>query len=137
MANDLKVVIDTNVLISSIFWNGHPRRIVDLAIAYKIISITSLDILEEVEEVLSESFPEVPYERIKDIIRDILSYSKLVTVDEMIVEGLRDIKDTKIIACAVGGKADYIVTGDNDLLVLKEYKGIKILNPRTFLTDIH
>jgi len=57
-----------------------------------------------------------------------------VVVDKIMVKGLRDLKDTKIIACAISAKADYIVTGDKDLLILKEYKGIRILNPRNFLT---
>lgn len=129
-----KVVFDTNILISSLFWKGPSRHIVDLAIANKISSISSPEILEELEAVLYEDFPDIPYERIEEIIRDILSYSQLVVVDKIMVKGLRDLKDTKIIACAISAKADYIVTGDKDLLILKEYKGIRILNPRNFLT---
>ncbi len=129
----IKVVFDTNIFISSIFWKGNPRRIIDLAVANKIKSVTSPDILQEIETVLSEDFPEIPYEKIEEIIRDILSYSHLTAVDEIIVKGLRDIKDTKIISCAVSAKADYIVTGDKDLLVLTEYKDIKILNSKAFL----
>ncbi len=129
----IKVVLDTNILISSIFWKGNPRRIVALAITPKINSMTSPDILEEVEIVLYEDFSQIPYERIEDIIRDVLSYSSLVIVEDIPIKGLRDIKDTKIIACAIETKADYIVTGDKDLLVLKEYNGIKIINPNNFL----
>lgn len=129
-----KVVLDTNILISSLFWKGPSRHIVDLAIANKIRSISSPEILEELEAVLYEDFPDIPYERIEEIIRDILSYSQLVVVDKITVKGLRDLKDTKIIACAISAKADYIVSGDKDLLDLKEYKGIKILNPRVFLS---
>ena len=129
----IKVVFDTNIFISSIFWKGNPRRIIDLAVANKIKSVTSPDILQEIETVLSDDFPEIPYEKIEEIIRDILSYSHLTAVDEIIVKDLRDIKDTKIISYAVSAKADYIVTGDKDLLVLTEYKGIKILNAKAFL----
>lgn len=132
----IKVVLDTNILISSLFWKGPPRSTVDLAIAGKVLSITSPEILEELESVLYEDFPEVPYDRIEEIIRDVLSYSRLTVVDRIDVKGLRDLKDAKIIACALSGKADYIVTGDKDLLVLKEYKGIKMLNPKTFLLTI-
>ena len=70
-----KVVLDTNILISSLFWKGLSRHIVDLAIANKISSISSPEILEELEAVLYEDFPDIPYERIEEIIRDILSYS--------------------------------------------------------------
>ncbi len=129
----IKTILDTNVLISSIFWKGSPRKVVDLAASNRIKSFTSVAILEEVEIVLFEDFPELPYEKIDAIIRDILSYSQLVIVNEIIVNNLRDIKDTKILACAVSAKADYIVTGDKDLLVLKEYNKTNIVNPKTFL----
>ena len=129
----IKVVLDTNILISNLFWKGHSRRIVDLAVSNKIKSITSLEILEEVEAVLYEDFSGVSYSRIEEIIKDILSYSSVISAGDITVRGLRDIKDTKIIACAISAKADYIITGDKDLLILKEYKGIKIISPRVFL----
>lgn len=129
----IKVVLDTNVLISILFWKGPSRHIVDLAIANKIKSVTSPEILEEVEAVLYEDFPQVPYDKIEGIIRDILSYSQLIIPQQVTVKKLRDLKDTKIIACAVSAKADYIVTGDKDLLVLKKYGEIQISNPKTFL----
>jgi putative PIN family toxin of toxin-antitoxin system len=129
----LKAVLDTNVLISSFFWKGPSRHIVDLAIANKIKSVTSPEILEEVEAVIYEDFPQVPYDKIEGIIRDILSYSQLIIPVPITAKKLRDLKDTKIIACAVSAKADYIVTGDKDLLVLKKYGEIQISNPKTFL----
>ena len=49
---------------------------------------------------------------------------------------VRDKKDNKIIECAFDGKADYIITGDTDLLELKEFKDIKILNAKDFLVEI-
>ena len=99
-----KVVLDTNVLISSIFWKGPSRHIIDLAIANKIKSVTSPEILEEVEAVLYEDFPQVPYDKIEGIIRDILSYSQLIIPRRVTVKRLRDLKDTKIIACAISVK---------------------------------
>jgi len=75
----------------------------------------------------------VPYDKIEGIIRDILSYSQLIIPRQVMVKKLRDLKDTKIIACALSAKVDYIVTGDNDLLVLKKHQGIRILTPKAFL----
>lgn len=131
----IRVVLDTNILIASIFWKGHCRKIVDLAVAGKIKSLTSVELLKEIEYVLFEDFSDMPYSRIDEIIRDVLSYSELVTTEEILITGLRDIKDTKVIACAIGGKADYIVTGDKDLLVIKVYSGIPILKPSEFLNQ--
>ncbi len=132
----LKVVLDTNILISSLFWKGNSRHIVDLGISGKINCITSPEILEEIEAVLYEDFPDIPYDKIEQILRDILSFSHLVDVDMITVKGLRDLKDTKIIACALSAGTDYIITGDKDLLSLKEYKGIQILSPKAFLEII-
>lgn len=128
----IRAVLDSNVLISSLFWKGLPRRIVDLAIAQHFEAITSLDILSEIESVLYEDFSDIPYSRIEEIIHDILSYSHLVLSEKIVIKGLRDADDAKIITCAIAGKADYIVTGDKDLLVLKEYKGIRIVIPKIF-----
>jgi putative PIN family toxin of toxin-antitoxin system len=129
----IKAVLDVNILISGLFWKGPSRCIIDLAITHHIESVTSPDILAELEAVLYEDFSDIPYNRIEEIIRDTLSYSRLVAAERISVKGLRDIKDTKIIACALSGKAEYIVTGDKDLLVLKEYKGVRIITPKAFL----
>lgn len=61
----IKAVLDTNILISSLFWKGPSRQIVDLAIAHKVKSLTSAEILEELEAVLYEDFSNIPYERIE------------------------------------------------------------------------
>lgn len=81
----IKVVIDTNIFISSIFWKGEPRRIIDLAVSNKIKSITSPDIFSEIEDVLFRDFTEIPYQKIEEIIKDILSYSQLTAVDEILI----------------------------------------------------
>ena len=129
----IKAVLDTNILLSSLFWKGQPRKIVDLAIENKFRAVTSADILEELKCVLEENFPRVPHEAKELILRDILSYSALVIPKKITVKNLRDLQDAKIIACAVEAGANYIVTGDKDLLVLKEYARIKITTAREFL----
>ena len=129
----IKAVLDTNILLSSLFWKGQPRKIVDLAIENEFRAVTSADILEELKCVLEENFPRVPHEAKELILRDILSYSALVIPKKITVKNLRDLQDAKIIACAVEAGANYIVTGDKDLLVLKEYARIKITTAREFL----
>ena len=129
----IKAVLDTNILLSSLFWKGQPRKIVELAIENKFRAVTSADILEELKCVLEEDFSQVPYDARERILRDILSYSALVIPKKITVKNLRDFQDTKIIACALEAEAEYIVTGDKDLLVLKEYARIKITTAREFL----
>ena len=130
----MKVVIDTNVLISSLFWNGHPHRIVDLAISQNIQSVTCLEILQEFESVLREDF-QIPPARLKDILTDVLSYSQLVRIKLTNVE-IRDLDDLKVIACALSAEADYIITGDKDLLTLLKVNNIKIVTPADFIKQM-
>ncbi len=127
----MKVVLDTNILISSLFWNGCPRRVVDLATSQHIQSVTSLEILKELQSVLSEDF-QVPPTKVKDILKDILSYSQLVKPRPLSIK-IRDLDDVKVIACAAVAKADYIVTGDKDLLILGQFNKTKIITPADFL----
>ena len=130
----MNVVFDTNVLISALFWGGTPRRVVDLAVHQHIGSVTSIEILQELQSVLSEDF-QVPPAKLKDILRDIISYSNLVKVKPLHIK-IRDLDDLKVIACAVAAKADYIVTGDKDLLILRQFRSIQIVTPAEFLKNV-
>ncbi len=128
----MRVVIDSNVLISGLFWAGQPRKVVDLATAGAFQALTSPALLAELEDVLSEDFI-VPESRILLILRDILSYAEIISPDEDPPTAVRDAGDVKVIACAIAGNADYIVTGDKDLLVLGQVQGIPILTVKGFL----
>ena len=127
----MKVVIDTNVLISGLFWKGNPRKVIDLAISQQIQSVTCLEILQELQIVLTEDF-HIPPTKLKDIVKDVLGYSQIVKIQSFDLK-IRDLDDVKIIACAVSSGSDYIVTGDKDLLVLDQYHGIKIVTPSEFI----
>jgi putative PIN family toxin of toxin-antitoxin system len=131
----MRVVIDTNVVISSLFWGGAPRRVVDLAAGGHFQALTSPELLAELEAVLAESFG-IPQEKLDLVLRDILSYAEVVTVLEEPQIPVRDLSDTKVLACAIAGHADCIVTGDHDLLALDAVRGIRTLSVRAFL-DAH
>lgn len=128
----VRALVDTNVLISALFWGGNPRRVVDLAAAGRFQALTCPELLSELEEVLVEDFG-VPQDKIDLIIRDLLSYSELITPIEESEVPVRDPTDRKIITCALAGHADFIITGDSDLLVLGEVQGARVLTVRTFL----
>lgn len=130
----MKVVFDTNVFISSLFWSGNPRRVLDLAIRQHVQSVTSFEILQELQLVLSDDF-QVPPTKVKDILRDILSYSQLIKARPLHLK-IRDLDDLKVVACAFAAQADFIVTGDKDLLVLRQFEGIKILTPSELLKAV-
>lgn len=131
----IKVVLDTNIFISSIFWKkGNPHKIVELALDKKIRSFTSLEILQELEKVLRRDFQE-PEEIIQRQIALILECSTVVKPSARIYVVKDDPEDNKIVECAISCNADYIVTGDRHLLDLDEYEGIKIVKAKE-LVDI-
>lgn len=139
MINDIKVVVDTNVLISGLFGikNSPSASVLNAIRSQRIILVTSPFILEEVVEVINR---EKVIKRTKmstkermDFIDKLIERSDITTGIQLFQVISRDIKDDKFLACAVEARADYIVTGDKDLLALGEYKGIKIITPREFM----
>jgi len=127
----IRVVPDTNILISSIFWRGKPYNIIKGGIVGKYALITSKEILEELTTELITKFnlPEQALLYLMDII--FTHFHVVQKVSNFNIA--RDSSDDKILETAYDGKADYIVTGDPDILVLREFKGIRILTAAQFL----
>ena len=98
---------------------------------YKLV--TSLEILDEVVDRLRNKFG-LPEEKIEELVKILFSYSQIIETKSKL-DVVRDKKDNKIIECAFDGKVDHIVTGDPDLLILKEFRGIKIVKAKEFLDE--
>ena len=130
----IRVLPDTNILISSVFWRGNPYEVVRRGILGEYQLVISAEILDEVVDKLRNKF-KFPEESIQELIDILMTYCHIIDVTSKF-DVVRDKKDNKIIECAFDGKADYIVTGDPDLLVLKEFKGIKIVKAKEFLEMI-
>ncbi|MEE8359022.1 MAG: putative toxin-antitoxin system toxin component, PIN family [Candidatus Hydrothermarchaeales archaeon] len=129
---DIRVVADTNVIISGIFWRGSPYKVMKKALQKEFFLVTSTAILEEVSERLKHKF-KLPEEEIEKLMDILLSYSNLVEPDIKVNAVKADEKDNKIIECALDGRASFIVTGDSHLLELKNYKNIRIITPTELL----
>ncbi len=137
----IKVVLDTNILISSLLRkNSIPHRIFEAAEQQVILLFTSPDILAEVEAVLSR--PKLikrtrmsQDERVK-FIKTLRAISVIVDSSIEIPQLESDHDDTKFLACAIEGQAEYIVSGDSHLLDLKSYKNIPILSPADFIKQV-
>ncbi len=127
-----KVVLDTNIFISSIFWKGNPHKVVELALDKRIQVFISIEILNELEGVLKEKFSQ-EQEFIDEQITLILEYAQVINPENKVEIVKEDPDDNKIIECAMTAKAEYIITGDPHLTKLKEALGIKILKPAKFL----
>jgi uncharacterized protein len=130
-----KLVIDTNIFISSFFNNeGNPKKIIDLWKTGQIILCISEKILEEYAEVLvrlglgqEKELQEIIYlfgNSINISCRPVISEIKIIS---------KDPEDNMFIECAIANDADYIISGDKHLLELGSYKNIIILSPVSFL----
>ena len=129
----MKVVIDTNVFVSS-FFGGNPRKIIDFWKKGKISLCVSKNILDEYIEVLQRIGLGDGRE-----VEELLSlfakgFNILFTTKTPKIKAVRDDPDDdKFIECAIGLKAKVIITGDKALKAMNEYMGIKILTPQQFL----
>jgi hypothetical protein len=132
----LRVVFDTNVIVSAVLLAGSvPRQAFDKALDEGTL-LLSAPVLLELAEVLSRKKLNkylLEEERMRFLVA-LLKEAELVEVTEE-VTGCRDAKDDKFLALAVCGRADFIVSGDDDLLVLNPFRGIAILTPREFLSN--
>ncbi len=133
----LKVIIDTNVAISGLLWKGLPNDILKLARDGFIEICSTKTIFEELVRVLGynrfqKRFKELglSIEDIVDYYEDIVGfYSENSKVD--IIK--TDDSDNRFIEAAIDSGSSIIITGDEHLLKIKEYRNIMILNPREFL----
>ena len=139
--NELRIVIDTNVVISGSFWKGISRHIIELIDGKNIVIIISNPIIEEYNEII---YSEDILERTKhfkepreNIMMKLLQKSVVVSPNEEIKIIKDDPGDDKFIEAAIAGNARYIITKDyKHILPLKEFRGIKIVTPEEFLESI-
>ena len=127
------VTLDTNILVSAFISKRKEYRILRLAKLGKIKLSLSLEILEEFKEVISRPKFGFSQEQINQATKQLLSTSELLITSTKIDTVKEDPDDNKILECSLDGKSDFIISGDNHLLNLKEYKNIKIIKSREFL----
>lgn len=132
-----KVVLDTNVWLSAIFWEGEASRIVELSELEKIRIIISRNMVFEIMDVLGrEKFQRLIEERkysMEDLLKTVVSLSVFVTPQKKVPAITTDPKDNIILEAAIEGDASYIISYDKHILDLIEFEGVKILDPGTFL----
>lgn len=133
-----KAVLDTNILVSALITpRGTPGRIVQAWRDGSFELITSPSLLEELREALHR--PKIAHryhlspKDLHDLLALLAGTAIVVSGTASVSEVLADPDDVAVLACAVDGQADYLVTGDGDLLRLKTHKGIKIIRPSAFL----
>ncbi len=128
----MKAVFDTNVLIAAFLTEGICAKLLIRARRRQFDLILCNGILQEFKRVLKNKFATSPHETSEALIILSEAAQEVLGQTDSIAPVCRDSDDNSILACAVDAVADYVVTGDDDLLVLKNYKGINIVNPREF-----
>ena len=126
----MRVVLDTNVIIAAFATRGLCQDIFQFCLQEKNI-IASEPLLEEVRRVLLEKI-QLPASKVESILELLVEQTEITKPTALKSNICRDPDDIKILATAQSGKADIIVTGDEDLLVLKKFDNILIVSPREF-----
>jgi len=136
----MKIVPDTNVLISATFWEGEANRIIKLVEDKKIACFLSKPIIDEYirvlksDEIIDKIEEKGLIERLSIV--KLIQISKIVNPTRKIEIIENDPDDNKILECASEAKADYIITYDQKHLIpIKEFEGIKIILPKDFLSE--
>jgi len=127
-----RVVLDTNIVISSAL-GGALVLILEKWNDGKFTVIVTSDILSEYFEVLNRPKFKLKQETIDKIARYLYQFSEFVVPEERIQFVEADPKDDKFLEAAIAGKVDFIVSGDNHLLDLKEFQSIPIISGREFI----
>ena len=129
----MKIVLDTNVLIAALIARGVCHELLEHCVLRHAL-FTSEFILEETQAKLIEKFG-YPAELAAEAVRALRSRMKVVTPSKLESQVCRDPDDDNILAAEVSDNCDCIITGDKDLLVLKQYESVEILSPRDFLEN--
>ena len=136
----MRIVLDTNVVVSGTFWTGDSFKLLENINRNKIWIIVSLSILEEYGKILHseeilEKTSEYQQARIQAI-HKILNKAIIIEPKERIDAVKDDPDDNKFLEAAIWGESDYIISQDRHLLNLKKFRDIPIISPKEFLQII-
>jgi uncharacterized protein len=136
----MRVVLDTNVWLSGLLWGGVPDQVLQRVELGEFEAISSEEILDELLKTLQRPKLQKRLNQLELSADTVMMVVRLavtiVRIERLEIPELRDPKDGMIIASAVAGNAEFIITGDRDLLVLSQFSGIPILSPTDFLAQL-
>jgi uncharacterized protein len=131
----VKIVLDTNVFVSGVFFSGPPYQILRAWKNQELQIVVSQEILDEYYRVGEELSGRFPGPDLNPILELVASKTELVKAARLSEAVCDDPDDDKFFACAIGGKAEIIVSGDKHLLKMSGCKGIKVVRPRQFVDE--
>ena len=131
----MRVILDTNVFVSGVFFRGPPYEILEAWRDGKVQLVVSPEILEEyqrVGKILAKQFPKVDLGPIIDLLA---VKAKLVLPPPLPEPVCADPDDDKFLACALASKTKFVVSGGKHLLDVSDYRGITIVRPGKFVNE--
>lgn len=132
--NYVRVLLDTNILISALGFKGKPREILLLILNKSVLAVISPILLAELQEVISKKFPKIK-PNLPRIERKLRRNFTMIQ-PQVSIKVVRDEDDNRVLEAAIEGGCDFIITGDKNLLDLGEFKKIKIIRASEFLDII-
>ena len=130
----MRIVIDTNVIASGIFFSGKPGILLEKVVSKELDAFVSESIFLEYQETLEELCSKYPSKPPRLPLSNLLAAMKMIQPHSC-VRVCRDPDDDKFIECALDAQCIYIVSGDHDLLSVRQYKGIRIVSVAEFLAE--
>ncbi len=134
MGEGTKVVLDTNVYVSAFGWGGKPDDCFQLVINGEVGNYVSPKILDEISDVLEYPKFDFSEDEVARTVRIIVLESKTVE-PEVDVNMLDDEFDNAVLECALEVDADYVITGDSDILELGNFGGAETVTPAEFVDE--
>ncbi len=127
----MRIVVDTNVMISGVFFGGFPRKILNAIAENKLTACATAEIIDEYEEIIKEMINRKQGHLHHQLLAPLVQALEIVE-PATTVTLCRDPDDNKFLGCAKDAKALYIVSGDKDLLVLEQFEDIEIITAKEF-----
>jgi uncharacterized protein len=135
----VRLVLDTNTALSGLLWHGTPSKLIDAAQSREVFLFTSVPLLAELRGVLAREKFAMPLQARGVSVKDLFDgYAALAALVEpvAITPISRDPTDDCVLGTALAAQANLIVSGDQDLITLRSYRGIPILNAAQALARI-
>lgn len=130
----MKIVIDTNVFISAVFFGGVPLKVLQSVISKQNDAYISPEIWDEYNDVIERMTKKYPSRLKQQLIDEVFKLFKVI-IPSSEISICRDPEDDKFISCALDAECVYIVSGDDDLLSLENIGDVTICTPSEFLNS--
>ena len=131
----MRIVVDTNVVASAVFFGGRPAELLRMVVGRELSAVATKEIVDEYQATISYLLDKYGGRALQLSVVPIVSAMEIIPATSR-VEICRDPDDNKFISCAIDGHCIYIVSGDKDLLSLKQCGDIRILTVAEFLESL-